>query len=78
MKEVLIDCIGNLCIENSIRIFDVPEFINNFQKHPVPFSFKNKKITFGRDFNYHLEHKLSKDSILEKLPKKMTSRLYEF
>ena len=33
--DQLIDVVGQLCIDNDIKIFDVPDFIYNFVKTPI-------------------------------------------
>lgn len=56
MKEKVIDSVGELCIEQEIKVFDVPEFVNHFQDRQIPFDgrFGPKHL---KSFNYSSDDK---------------------
>ena len=68
--DQLIEVVGQLCIDNDIKIFDVPDFIYNFVKTPI----MNSKT-----FNYkNEENDYKKDRSLKTLPEGLSKNLYEF
>lgn len=37
-RDEMIDAVGAICVENGVKVFDVPEFVKNFSRTPVPFT----------------------------------------
>jgi hypothetical protein len=86
LKDKLIDSIGELCIDRGVQIVDIPDFVHDLSKNPIPFTFASKSLASdlkvlvnlnGKEFNYEAETKYQKRSIKD-LPEKIQSNLYEF
>jgi hypothetical protein len=56
--------IGDSCIEEGAKIFDIPIFVENFYKNPVPFkNLKSSKLpSIFKEFNYESELGRYKDN----------------
>ena len=72
-REALIDAVGALCIQQDVKISDIPQFIADFQANPIPLGASK----LGKEMNYKSEIH-DKDKTIDKLPEKMMKALYEF
>ena len=76
--EEIIETIGELCIQKSVQLVDIPEFVFKFVQCKVPFQ-ENKGKVSGKvfKFDYSDEVKRKKD-IKDALPDSFYLNLYEF
>lgn len=74
----MINRIGDRCIDLDVKIEQVPDFVEEFYRHPIPFSIKKnlKGIPASQVHDYAPE--LKNDRSLENLPEAMQKKIYEF
>lgn len=73
-KGKLMSSIFQYCLDHDIKIVDVPEFVDDLLKRPVPFSANSK---LAKSYDYSAELTTNKKSI-SVLPEKLASCLYNF
>ncbi len=75
-----------MCIDKGIKIVDIPDFVYELSKNPIPFSSKalttgkdvKSVMALGKDFHYEQEVKYNKVSFDKDLPQQIRDNLYEF
>jgi hypothetical protein len=63
--EQMYQTIADMCIEKGIKIAEIPDFVYELTKNPIPFSAKIKgsskealhSFSFGKHFHYEQEEK---------------------
>ena len=87
LMNKMLESIGEQCIDIGAKIVDIPEFVYDLSKNPIPFAEKNKHLakdvkalvpTLGKGFDYEKEVKYHKLSIDTDLPASIKDNLYDF
>ena len=77
LKERLINTIGEKCLENGVKISDIPQFAFDMLRIKIPFeSCKGKYKKIGDSFEYHKD--LAKKKSVDDLPEVIKRSLYDF
>ena len=53
-KDLVVEEVAQLVLDVGAKIYDVPAFVQEFFKYPIPMS-ASKRVKFGKDFNYEKE-----------------------
>ena len=72
----MIQSVGPLCLEHDIKIFDVPEFVYDFQERLVPFD--HKKMPAGMPKNLKGLYSNDAKKAINDLPESFSKNLYDF
>jgi len=87
LMNKMLESIGEQCIDLGVKIVDIPDFVYDLSKNPVPFGSKSKHLakdvkalvpTLGKGFDYEKELKYNKLSIEADLPASIKDNLYDF
>lgn len=75
LRETLVERVGAPCVESGVQIFDIPSFVHDFQKYPLPLSNYSKKVAVRHDYGSEAKHN---DRNLDQLPQTLKDSLYDF
>lgn len=86
LRDKLFQQIGEMCIDKGVKVVDIPDFVYELSKNPIPFTCKAKTtgkdvksvMGIGKEFNYEQEVKYNKVQFEKDLPQQIRENLYEF